>query len=197
MQRVTSANLGNKGDPDSTENESTIKNVVSPTRQRVVIIALVAVAFGALFTASKFSAPTEPSAVVFTGSAADGGGTRDDAANGETPLSVSPVEGWLPASGDGVACSERVGIDLIPGYGATLEINGVSIAEEDMNNYVAPGQALDAGASIGEFTWGPEEDCPFGTILRPTDNRVIACVYRFEEGPENCTSVERPGGFDF
>lgn len=171
--------------------------MVSRTKQRIVILSLVVVAFGALVIASIFSAPTEPSAAVFTGSAADGGGARDDAANGTVELPVNPIEGWLPAAGDGTACSERVGVDLIPGYAATLEINGVKIPEEEMNSYFEPGKTRDAGASIGEYTWGPEEDCPFGTILRPTDNQVIACIYRFEEGPESCVPAQRPNGFNF
>lgn len=163
----------------------------------MIIIVLLGVAFAALVGAAVFSAPTEPSAVVFTGSAADGGGDRDGVAEGETELFVDPVEGWLPAAGDGTTCSERVGVDLIPGYAATLEINGVKIPEEEMNSYTGPDEPDDAGASIGEYTWGPEEDCPFGTLLRPTDNRLIACIYRHQEGPENCVPTERPGGFDF
>lgn len=160
-------------------------------------MVLVGVAFAALVSASIYSAPTAPSAAVLTGSAADGGGNRSNPSNGQTELSVNPVEGWLPAAGDGTTCSERVGVDLIPGYAATLEINGVQIPTEEMNSYVAPDEAQDAGASIGEYTWGPEEDCPFGTLLRPTDNQLIACIYRHEEGPENCVPTQRPGGFDF
>ncbi len=163
--------------------------VVSPQRQRLIIVALLGLAFAAIVTASVFSAPTEPAAVVFTGSAADGGGDRTDQDGDATELLVNPVEGWLPAAGDGTACSERVGVDLIPGYAATLEINGIQIPIEEMNN--------DAGASLGQYTWGPEEDCPFGSVLRPTDNRVVACIYRHEEGPENCVLTEQPGGFDF
>lgn len=172
-------------------------NVISQGRQRTVIVSLVVVAFGALIVGAKYSAPTDPSAAVFTGSAADGGGDRDSESLGQTELSINPIEGWFPAAGDGVACSERVGVDLVPGYAATLEINGVVIADEEMNSYVGPDGARDAGASIGEFTWGPEEDCPHGALLRPTDNRVTACIYRFEEGPESCNRIERPDGFDF
>lgn len=173
------------------------RRITSAGRQRTVIIGLVGIAVVALVVAAKFSAPTTPSAAVLTGTAADGGGDRSDQENGQSVLLVDPVEGWLPAAGDGTACSERVGIDLIPGYAATLQINGVDIADEDMNNYIGPDGAQDAGASIGEFTWGPEEDCPHGELLRPTDNRVIACVYRVEEGRANCRTTARPDAFDF
>ncbi len=170
--------------------------VISPGRQRTVIVVMVGVAFGALILGAMFSAPTQPGAAVLRGTAADGGGDRGSVANGEVELPVNPVEGWLPAAGDGTACSERVGVDLIPGYAAILTINGLKIPLEEMNSYAAPGQTRDAGATIGEFTWGPEEGCPFGTVLRPTNNQVIACIYRNEEGPENCNPIERPGGFD-
>lgn len=172
--------------------------LVSPVRQRFVIVTMVAVAFVALVVAAKFSAPTEPGAAVLTGAAADGGGDRNDATNGAAVLQVSPVEGWLPEAGNGTACSERVGVDLIPGYAATLEINGVQIPAEEMNNYIdEKGGSQDAGASIGEYTWGPEQDCPHGTILRPTQNKVIACIYRVEEGIESCQNTPRPDDFSF
>ncbi len=158
----------------------------SSNRQRLVIGLALVVAFGALGVAAAYSGERTPSEPVLTGSAADGGGDRSGDDLG-TPLNVNPIEGWFPRSGIGSTCSEPVGVDLIPGYSAILTINGVEIADVDTNVYVdIENRVISAGGSQGHVTWGPEESCPNGTILRPQGNVVEACVYRVEEGPGSC-----------
>lgn len=154
---------------------------VSRSKQWLIIGAGVLVAFGALVLAATYQADTSPDEPVLSGSAADGGGARPEDANAEAaPLDVNPIEAWLPKSGEGSTCSEAVGVDLIPGYGAVLTINGVTLTEDQTND------RLSAGGSLGQVTYGPEEDCPNGQLLRPQGNVVEACVYRLVEGPENC-----------
>lgn len=154
---------------------------VSRSKQWLIIGAGVVVAFGALVLAAVYQADTSPAEPVLSGSAADGGGERPADANAEAaPLDVNPIEEWLPKSGEGSTCSEAVGVDLIPGYGAVLTINGVTIDEEQKND------PFSAGGSLGQVTYGPEEGCPNGELLRPQGNVVEACVYRLAEGPENC-----------
>jgi len=169
--------------------------------------AAVAVAFACLGVAIAYSGDNSVAGPVFSGSPVDGGGERGDDPNAATEeLDVNPIERWFPLAGEGSACSEPVGVDLIPGYSALLTINGVAIPAEDTNQIVAidndndgitDATAISAGASQGQVTWGPEEDCPFGLILRPTNNRVTACIYRVEQGPDNCRNRSRPDTFDF
>ena len=122
----------------------------------------------------------------------DGG--DDDVDDGAAADSVSPIERFLPSSGQASACREPVGVDLVPGYAATLSINGIAIAPDEMNVILdGDGSISDevtASRSIGQYTFGPEEDCPNGRVLRPTDNVLRACVYRLEEGPSSCVVSE-------
>lgn len=165
------------------------------------------VAFGFLGLAFANSGNTDVAGPIISGSPVDGGGERLDDPNAERPeLDVNPIERWFPQAGEGSGCSEPVGVDLIPGYSALLTINGTPIAPEDTNALISTDTnndgitdvtAFSAGGSQGEVTWGPEEDCPFGLLLRPTNNRVSACIYRIEEGPENCRTRARPDTFDF
>lgn len=109
-------------------------------------------------------------------------------------LVTNPVEGFLPRSGEASACREPVGVDLIPGYAATLTINGVVIAPEQMNVVLDPSGNISneqtASRTLAQFTFGPEEDCPNGSVIRATDNNLRACVYRVEDGPNNCVIYE-------
>lgn len=173
------------------------------TRQRIIASVAVCVAFACLGLAIAYSGDGDDTGPILSGSPVDGGGVRDAE---QVELDVNPIEGWFPAAGEGSGCSEPVGVDLIPGFSALLTINGVPIAPEDTNAFVSvdnngdgitDATAISAGASQGQVTWGPEEDCPFGEILRPTNNRVSACIYRVEEGPANCRVRARPDTFDF
>lgn len=177
------------------------------TRQRIIVAITVCLAFGCLGLAAAYSGDTSNGGVVFSGGAVDGGGERlDDPNAAQEELDINPIERWFPQAGEGSGCSEPVGVDLIPGYSALLTINGTPIAPEDTNALVSvdtnndgitDATAVSAGGSQGQITWGPETDCPFGEILRPTNNRVTACIYRVEEGPENCRLRARPDTFDF
>lgn len=175
---------------------SRVLNVVSPLRQRLIILTALTCAFGVLILGARYGADTDPSAPVFTGGAADGGGIR-----GEEPtlMNISPVEGWFPRSGVGTTCTERVGVDLIPGYGAILTINGRVIPENELTFYENPNappdqRSLSSEGTLNRYTWGPEEDCPNGALLRPRGNVVEACVYRLEQGPAQCQAY---GPFEF
>jgi hypothetical protein len=162
---------------------------VSQGIQRLILAVGALVAIGAVVLAAVYQADTDPSPVL-TGSPADGGGVRPDDPNAARPeLNISPVEGWFPRSGQGSTCSEPVGVDLIPGYAATLIINGQTLTAEQLN---APDSAA---RSLGRYTYGPEPDCPNGALLRPVGNVVQACVYRVDEEPDRC-QLTQPFRFD-
>ncbi len=177
-------------------------------RQRAIAGGAVAVAFAILILGIVTGGSADEPEVVLSQSPVDGGGTRDGEA---VPLVIDPVESWFPAAGEGSACSEAVGVDLLSGYMAILTINGVQIPENETNVYLRDDsidpnanpnaqsgtRTLTAGGSQGQVTWGPEPDCPFGEILRPTGNTVSACVYRIQDGPANCRRIDRPDAFDF
>jgi len=179
--------------------EGTIRVVGMTARQRIIAGFAVAVAFGALAVAAIYSADTGPADPVFSGGVVDGGGDRPDDPNEVgVELEIDPIQRWFPLAGEGSACSEVVGVDLIPGYTALLTINGVKIPIEETNVYSdIDSKTLSAGGSQGQVTWGPEPDCPFGQILRPTANEVVACIYRIGDGPANCRTLRRPDTFDF
>lgn len=162
--------------------------MVTRTKQRVITISLVAVASLALVLAATFQGERLPDDARVVG--AERSGALGGAASPTTSVSTSPIEGFLPRSGEASACREPVGVDLIPGYGATLTINGVTIAPEQMNVVTDDdGNITDeitASRSLSQYTYGPEEDCPNGSLLRATQNVLEACVYRLEEGPDGC-----------
>lgn len=163
---------------------------VSRNRQRVIVAGGATIAVIAMVLAATYQADTDASQPVLTGTAADGGGSRPvDAAEPQAELVVTPVEGWFPKSGEGSTCSEPVGVDLIPGYAASLIINGQTLAPEQLNNVESAGRTLD------QYTYGPEPDCPNGVLLRPQNNTVQACVYRIVDGPESC-ELTQPFAFD-
>jgi hypothetical protein len=122
-----------------------------------------------------------------------GGGAPPDGAS-STTNPADPIEGFLPRSGEGSACREPVGVDLIDGYGATLTINGIRIAPEEMNVVLGedglPTREITASRSLGQYTFGPETDCPNGSVIRATDNVMQVCVYRLIEGPDACVVSE-------
>jgi hypothetical protein len=168
--------------------------VITRPQQRLINIGLFSVAALALVLGIRYQGerlPDEPS-VPAAGAGAGGGGPAANPA--ETGGVASPVEGWFPQSGAGAGCREPVGIDLIGGYGATLTINGISIPEVEMNVKLDadgnPTNELTASRSLGHYTYGPEDTCPNGEVLRATDNVIQACVYRLIEGPESCVVSE-------
>lgn len=149
----------------------------------LLTVATVALGLGIAYQGDR---EVDDPATVSTGpgpAAAVGGGVTSTAP-------VNPIEGFLPRSGAGSACREPVGVDLIDGYGATLTINGVAIAPEQMNVVLAANgeitREITASRSLGQYTFGPEPDCPNGDVIRATDNVLEACVYRLDEGPGSC-----------
>lgn len=153
-------------------------------------------AFAALVVGAMYGEDTGTPAPVMSGGPVDGGGERDAEA---VAIDITPIQGWFPRSGVGSTCTEPVGVDLIPGYGALLIINGRTIPETELNLYENPDappseRVLTAQGALGRYTWGPEEDCPNGSLLRPVNNSVIACVYRLDEGPTGCRTY---GPFNF
>ncbi len=139
------------------------------------------------------------SAPITTAPPAGGAAPEDTAAPADPALVGGPIESFLPRSGEASACSEEIGVDLIPGYGAELTINGIEIAPEDMNvNLDASGQITDevtASRSLGQYTFRPDDNCPNGSLLRPVDNVLEVCVYRLSDPTRRCT-VQRENVFD-
>lgn len=170
--------------------------MVSSRQQRLVTWGLVVVAFGALLLGIRYQGDRladDAAPIIDTPSESGSSSGGTTTSTGPAPA-VNPIEGFLPRSGEGSACREPVGVDLVSGYGATLTINGIAIAPEEMNvNIDADGEITDeitASRSLSQYTYGPEADCPNGRVLRPTDNVMQACVYRVEEGPARCTVTE-------
>lgn len=172
----------------------TLTDVISRTRQRVVTLSGVAVAAIALSLGIAYQGERLPDdrPVVVGGdpSGAVPASVAAAQAGITSTVPANPVEGFLPRSGEASACREPVGVDLITGYAATLTINGITIAPEEMNVVLdedgQPTREITASRSLGQFTFGPEDDCPNGRVLRPTGNVLEACVYRVEEGPDSC-----------
>lgn len=135
------------------------------------------------------------SAPITTSPAASGGATGAEASPDAAAIG-GPVEGFLPRAGEASACSEEVGVDLIPGYGAELTINGIVIAPEQMNvNLDEAGEitnVITASRSLGHYTFQPDDNCPNGTYLRPVDNVLEACVFRLSDPSRSCVNrIER------
>ncbi len=167
--------------------------VVSRRRQRLITLGLVGLAGAALVLGAIYQGERLPDGPTVVG-AGTGDGTGPSLSPAESGGVINPIEGWFPQSGAGAGCREPVGVDLIGGYGATLAINGISIAPEEMNVKLDaegnPTNEITASRSLGHYTFGPEEDCPNGSVLRARDNLIQACVYRLVEGPEACVVSE-------
>ncbi len=170
---------------------------VNGHRRLIINVAVVAVAVGLLVVGALNGADTDPSV-----NAAATPGALNAASDGETTdgaVAAAAVEAVLPRSGQGSTCTEAIGVDLIPGYAATLTINGRVIDQSELNIYQddpdnPDATVLQAGASLNQYTWGPEPGCPNGELIRPKDNTVEACVYKLADGPSNCRVVRF--GFD-
>lgn len=146
--------------------------------RRLLAIGALALAVGLLVLGALYQADTgAPAEVVGSG---EGFPANVSTQSDDEAAASNPVQGFLPRSGLGSTCTEPVGIDLIPGYAASLIINGVPIEGELLND---PGSA---GSSLNQYTYGPEADCPNGLLLRPQENVVQACVWRIGEAPDSC-----------
>ena len=170
--------------------------VISQTRQRLISLGVVAVAATALGLGIAYQGDRLPTDDPVVGAGAQDSPALPEGVGGATSSTVptNPIEEFLPRSGEASGCREPVGVDLRTGYAAVLTINGIEIAPEEMNVVLdddgVPTGEQTASRSIGQYTFGPEEDCPNGRVLRATDNLLQACVYRLEEGPANCVTSE-------
>lgn len=136
------------------------------------------------------------SAPITTSPSAAGAGADPEDGTTDEVVAGGPVEGFLPRSGEASACREEVGVDLIPGYGAELTINGTVIAAEAMNvNLDDAGEitnVITASRSLGHYTFQPDDNCPNGTLLRPVGNVLEVCVFRLSDPSQRCVrQVER------
>lgn len=175
--------------------------MISQTNQRLAMAAMVAVAFLAIVLGAVYQDDNrldEPRVI--------GGNTANTAAAGggvapaEAPVAATgPIEGFLPKSGEASACSEEIGVDLAPGHGAKLSINGIEIPPEQMNVNLdetgAISNVITASRSLGHYTFKADDNCPNGSLLRPVDNRLEVCVYRLDDATERCV-VRRENIFD-
>lgn len=159
-----------------------------PSGQSLVVVGGLALASCALALAVIYSGDQQSGPAVLSGA-------NTGLASGPTG-GVTPIEGWFPITGKAGACSEKIGIDLIAGYAATLTVNGVPIPPEAMNTFDRPDvndpsvTVLSSDGSLDRYTWGPEGDCPNGEILRTGRNLVVACVYQTGDNPLNCLNYQ-------
>lgn len=182
--------------------------MISQTGQRLAMGALGLVAVGALALGALYQDDDKlgDARVVGAGTTSSSVATGGGIINPNPPASTAgpqagsgPIEAWLPRSGEASACSEAIGVDLAPGYGAELTINGIEIAPEAMNvNLDDSGGITDeitASRSLGQYTFQADDNCPNGRFLRPVDNVLEACVYRLSDESRSC-AVRREHIFD-
>ena len=172
------------------------------SKEKILIFGLVAVAFVALVLGATYQNDSRLAEPVIVGDDESSTDTTAQSAGGrvinedgslaskDDPTTVNPIEEFLPVSPTGANCREPVGVDLIPGYAASLVINGQRVPPEDMNGANPETGAIPAGRTQGRYTYGPEDGCPNGALLRPRSNTVQACVYKIEDGPETCSVSE-------
>jgi len=166
----------------------------------MVVLAVLALALGAVYQDDDKLGDARVVGAGTTSSTAAAGGGIINPAPAETPATAAqgpsgPIEGFLPRSGEASACSEPIGVDLVPGYGAELTINDVPIPPEAMNvNLDENGEVTDeitASRSLGQYTFQADDDCPNGRYLRPVGNVLEVCVYRLSDAQRRCISTER------
>ncbi len=185
--RATLTTMATSADPKTPPSAGPSRN-----RRALINVVVVAIAVGLLVLGAIYGADTDPDVVAASQAGGIAAGDSGDTADGAA--AAAAVEGVLPRSGQGSTCTEPIGVDLIPGYAATLTINGRVIDQSEMNLYEPDPEnpdatVLQAGASLNQFTWGPEPGCPNGELIRPKDNDVEACVYKLADGPSNCRVV--------
>ena len=166
--------------------------MISQTRQRFAMGGMVAVAILAIVVGAVYQDDNrldEPRIVGAETSADSSQPAQDNAVT----QAINPIEGFLPESGEASACSEPIGVDLGPGFGARLTINGVPIAPEDMNvNLTEAGEVsnvVTATRSLGQYTFEADDNCPNGSLLRPVGNVLEVCVFRLSDTSQTCTLV--------
>ena len=160
----------------------------------MVAVAFLAIGLGALYQDdNKLDQPRIIGAE--TSNTDSGQGGQANAA----PATTGPIEGFLPKSGEASACSEPIGVDLAPNFGAKLTINGTEIAPEDMNvNLTEDGEiseVITASRSLGHYTFDADDSCPNGSLLRPVGNVLEVCVFQLSDATQSC-AVRRENVFD-
>jgi len=164
--------------------------VISQGKQRWISAAILAAAVGFLVLAAVYDGNDSTGSTRAANLGASSSDTSLAPSADAAPASSAIIEGLLPQGGEASACSEPVGVDLSPGYGARLTINGIEIAPEEMNvNLDANGEitnVMTPTRTLGHFTFEPDEDCPNGRRLRPLGNVLEVCVYRFDDPSASC-----------
>jgi hypothetical protein len=68
--------------------------------------------------------------------------SRPSGDGGRSPLlqsDISPIEALIPEENAEILRQDRVGVDLVPGWFASLSINGVPIPDEELNGTASLG----------------------------------------------------------
>ncbi len=147
-----------------------------------------------LATSRNGSEPTATEGFILSGNPTTQDVQAPKALNPSGTAPADLIKGFLPQGGTGAACSEDVGVLLAQGYSATLTINGVSLAPEDLNvNLEADGtvsNVITATRSKGQFSFKPGTDCPKGELIRPTNNALTVCVWANSDVSRSCVLTE-------
>lgn len=166
--------------------------VISQSRQRWISAGILAAAIGFLILAAIYGDNDSTGSNRAAGLGATAAETTlAPGAEAAVPAAARIIEGFFPEGGEASACSEPVGVDLSAGYGARLTINGIEVAPEEMNvNLDADGaitNVMTPTRTLGRYTFQPTDECPNGRWLRPIDNVLEICVYRFDDPSASCT----------
>lgn len=145
-----------------------------PTRTKVVIAVVLAVAIAAIVLAYLSTVEGDPSGVQVTGP----GGLQDT-----TERDPSGVEALIPRPDAEILGQETIGIDLVPGWTGELTLlpgNGVATT--------LPADELDRDAALNRITYQPG---PGKAIERLSgDYCLVATIWDQVEGRERTQRVE-------
>ena len=165
--------------------------VISQKRQRWISGAILSIALGMLVLAAVYDGEDSTGSVRASSAGASATDTTLASSVEAAPATAGIIEDLFPRGGEASACREPVGVDLADGYGARLTINGTDIAPEEMNvNLDSNGEitnVMTPTRTLGHFTFKPGDDCPNGRWLRPLNNVLEVCVFRFDDPSAACT----------
>jgi hypothetical protein len=165
--------------------------MISQRRQRWISVGILAVAVGFLILAAVYDGEDSTGSIRASNLGESATDTTLAPSVDAAPATAGIIEEFLPRGGEASACSEPVGVDLSAGYGARLTINGIDIAPEQMNvNLDDNGEitnVMTPTRTLGQFTFQPDDNCPNGRWLRPLNNVLEVCVYRFDDPAARCT----------
>jgi hypothetical protein len=129
---------------------------MSDRRYRLLISGLIALAFLALFLGIR---------------ATDSGGGRDVSVSGRADV----VEELIPRTGDEVLRQAERGIDLAPGYEASLLVNGVEIPTDELRLVPEQNQVFFTpaeGKAVEQLRAGP--NCASAVVWKSSLGRGTA-----------------------